>query len=165
MKTRTERNTKMRKIAVGILGGLAAAVAAVGISVAAPASANYGGCYKDTYGNCSYAPLSLATENDSPADMAAWGTTPDQHFAYEVTHDDDAPSFRIMDFPTLKAQGLWACQLRTNGMRGVDAVYALQNIGGYTFDQANNIDSSAVAVYCPWNVPQSPGGIPASPPD
>jgi hypothetical protein len=96
--------------------------------------------------------------------MAAWGTTPDQHFAYLVTHDDEAPGFRIMDFPTLKGQGLWACQLETNGMRDLDATYALQNAGGYTFDQANTIDSSAVSIYCPWNVPPPPGGTPALPP-
>jgi hypothetical protein len=134
-------------LVAGALGGVAA------VGLAAPASAYHGGCYKDTYRNCSYAPLSLATGNDSPADDAAYGTTPDQYFAYYVTHDDDAPEFRIMDFPTLKGQALWACQLRTNGLRGIDAVYALQNAAGYTFDQAKAITSAAATIYCPWNLP------------
>jgi len=133
------------KIAPSVVAGVLG-LAEVGF--AAPASAYYGGCYKDTYGNCYLAPLSLATEKDSPADMDAWGTTKDQHFAYEVTHDDDAREFRILDFSTLKAQGLWACQLLTNGR--TDVVDALQNRGGYTRDQALDIESSAVAVYCPW---------------
>jgi hypothetical protein len=126
------------------------------LSVAAPANAYYGGCYQDIYGNCYYAPLSLATGEDSPADMAAWGNTSDQNFAYLVTHDDNAPGFRIMDFPTVKAQGLWACQMETNGMRSLDATYAVQNAGGYTYDQAEAIKSSAVAVYCNWNVHRVP---------
>ena len=128
------------------------------VEFAAPASAYYGGCYKDEYGNCYFAPLSLATGNDAPADMDAYGTTPDQHFAYFVTHDDDAREFRIIDFPTLKGQAMWACQEQTNGMRGLDVVEALQSRGGYTQDQADNIEASAVAVYCPWVAPPPPPG-------
>jgi hypothetical protein len=132
-------------------------VAAVG--AAAPASAYHGGCYTDAYGNCYYAPLSLATALPSPADRAAYGTTNDQRFAYYVTHDDDAPEFRIVDFPSLKGQALWACQSQTNGMRSLDVIYALQRASGYTFDQANNIHASAVTIYCPWN-----SSAPAPPP-
>ena len=127
-----------------------------------PASAYKGGCYADANGNCYYAPLSLATGDHSSADEAACGTTPDQHFAYFVTDDDNAPEFRIMDFPTLKAQALWACQRESNGMRGLDALYAVQRAGGYTFDQANAITSAGDAVYCPWNVQRGP--VPPPPP-
>ena len=65
--------------------------------------------------------------------MDAYGTTPDQHFAYFVTHDDDAPEFRITNFPVLKAQALWVCQLRTSGMRANTATHALEERGSYTY--------------------------------
>jgi hypothetical protein len=137
---------KLIKIAPSLVTG---ALGLAAVWVASPASAYYGDCYKDTYGNCYYAPLSLATERDSPADMAAWGDTPDQHFAYWVTHDDDAPEFRIIDFSTLKAQGLWACQLLTSGMQNTDVLDALQDKGEYTDDEASDVHASAVAAYCP----------------
>jgi hypothetical protein len=71
----------------------------------------------------------------------------------------------ITDFPTLKAQALWACQQETNGMRSLDAIKALQNAGGYTVDQANNIHASAVTIYCSWNLHlPPPGGTPPPPP-
>jgi hypothetical protein len=142
----------MRKLNT-VAPAVAAALGLVAVAVAGPAGAYHGGCYKDDAGNCYWAPLNLATGDDSPEDMAAWGHTPDSRFAYLVTHDDNAPGFRIMDFSALKAQGLWACQERTNGARGIDVAHALQNMGGYTDDQAINIESSAVAVYCKWNVP------------
>jgi len=87
--------------------------------------------------------------------MAAWGTTPDQHFAYLLTHDDD-PAYNvvIMDFALLKAQGLRACQQETNGMSKLNATDALQSAGGYTFEQANSITSAADVEYCPWNGPR-----------
>jgi hypothetical protein len=144
---------KLSKIGTAAAGafGLAAIV------FAAPTNAYYGGCYKDTAGNCYWAPKSLATANDSPADLDAFGTTPDQHFAYNVTHDDDAPEFKILDFAALKEQAMLACQLRTNGARALDATKAVQNRGGYTFQQANAIASSAVAVYCSSVIPPRPG--------
>jgi hypothetical protein len=129
----------------------AGALGLAAVEVAAPVSASYGGCYKDIYGNCSYAPFSLATKNNSPADMDAWGTTPDQHFAYFVTHDDHFPGFRIMDFPTLKAQVLRACQQETNGMDIITASDQLAAEGGYTASQADSIMSAAETIYCPWN--------------
>ncbi|ORA40401.1 hypothetical protein BST20_07700 [Mycobacterium branderi] len=152
--------SRRTKIATSLVGG---ALGLVAVGVAAPASAYHGGCYVDNYGNCSYAPLSLATEEHSPADRAAWGTTPDQHFAYFVTHDDDAPGFVIMDFPSLKGQALWGCQEETNGMRSLDVVHALERAGGYTFDQANNIHAAAVTIYCPWNAHLPPPSMPTAP--
>jgi hypothetical protein len=132
---------------------LAVALGVAALWLATPANAYYGDCYKDPYGNCIVAPLSLASAAEDAADMAAWGTTPDQHFAYYVTHGDEAPGFRIMDFGLLKAQGLRACQQETNGMSRLNATYALQYAGGYTFEQANNIASAADTEYCPWNGP------------
>lgn len=84
-------------------------------------------------------------------------TRQDQHFAYNVTHDDDAPEFKILDFAALKEQAMLACQLRTNGARALDATKAVQDRGGYTFQQANAIASSAVAVYCSSVIPPPPG--------
>lgn len=128
-----------------------------------PASAYRGGCYVDANGNCNFAPFSLATADESPTDMAAYGTTPDQHFAYYVTHDDDAPEFRIMDFPSQKGQALWACQLETNGMSDLNATHALENAGGYTFDQADAITSAADTIYCPWNLHLPPASVNTAP--
>jgi hypothetical protein len=135
----------------------AGALGLIAIGAAAPAGAYYGGCYKDPAGNCNWAPRSLTTAEDAPADLDAFGSTPDQHFAYNVTHDDDAPEFKILDFAALKEQAMLACQLRTNGARALDATKAVQNRGGYTFQQANAIASSAVAVYCSSVSPRPPG--------
>ena len=95
---------------------------------------------------------------DSPEDMAAYGHTPDSHFAYFVTHDDDAPEFRIIDFPSVKGQALWSCQERVNGLDGVDATNAVERQGGYTEDQARAITSAGAAIYCPWTIKKPPPG-------
>lgn len=134
------------------------------MGLAAPGSAYSGGCYVDANGNCNFAPFSLATGDGSPADRAAFGTTPDQHFAYLVTHDDNAPEFRIMDFPSLKGQALWTCQLETNGISDIDSTHMLENAGGYAFDQANAITSSANTIYCTWNLHLPPADVTTAPP-
>ena len=142
-----------------------AGFAAVGAVVsAAPANAEsgtiYGGCHTDAIGRCMYMTPDQVAAKNSPVDMAAWRGTPDHHFAYWVTHDAAAAWFVIMDFDTVKAQGLRACQLRTNGVDSLEVVYDLQRSGGYTFDQAVNITSSAAAVYCPWVVKDAPAAVP-----
>jgi hypothetical protein len=136
---------------------VAGALGLIAIGAAAPAGAYYGGCYKDPADNCYLAPRSLSTAKDAPADLDAFGTTPDQHFAYLVTHDDDTPEFKILDFAALKEHAMLACQLRTNGARALDATRAVQNSGGYTFQQAGVIEASAVAVYCSSVIPPPPG--------
>ena len=140
----------MKKVAVAILSG-GAAVAAMTVGLG-PASAYPGGCYTDEFGRCAFAPFDPNAVENSPADRAARGNTLDQQFAYFVTHDDDAPNFRIMDFNILKSQALRYCQQVSNGMDKLDALYDLQNLGGYTFDQANSISSAAVVLYCRENL-------------
>ena len=102
-----------------------------------------------------YAAPELMTGPDSPADMAAWGRTPDQHFAYEVTHDDLEPFTVINNFDGVKAEGLLTCGLEARGTGTYAATEYLEAAEGYSFDEAVNVDSSAYAVYCPW-VPVSP---------
>ena len=132
-----------------LLGGATMASIAAGI---APASAYPGGCYADEFGRCIFAPFDPSAVKNSPADRAAYGHTDDQNFAYFVTHGDDAPNFRIMDFNILKSQALRYCQQRSNGVSRVDGVRDLQLLGGYTWEQAANIGSSAVVIYCDWTM-------------
>ena len=86
----------------------------------------------------------------SPADDAAYGTTLDQHFAYYLTHDDDAPNFMIYNFDVLKAQGLRACNQQSSGMSTHDAIRDLESLVGYPDDVAANIVISATVLYCNW---------------
>ena len=139
----------MKKMVVTAIAGAAIGSGLVLLAPAANASI-YGDCYIDNYRRCMYMTPDQVRAKNSPADMAAWGSTPDQNFAYFVTHDEDAPWFVIMDFDLVKAQGLRSCQLQANGVDSLEAVYDLQRNGGYTFDQANNIASSAAVIYCPW---------------
>jgi hypothetical protein len=139
-------------LAAGALG-----VAAVG--VAAPASAVPSYCYTDVYGHCT----AIRYPEGSPSALAAWGTTPDQHFANLLTTSDDPDdNIVIMDFSLVKAQGLRACQQETNGMDHVTVRDQLAASGGYAWEQANNITSAADTIYCPWNGP--PEASPAPPP-
>lgn len=125
----------------------AAAAAAV---AAAPIAAAYDGpCETDNLGRCTYAPLAMATSVDSPANLAAYGETPDQHFAYFLTHDDDVPNFRITDFDLLKAQALRGCELQRGGMRTIDVVESLQQSAGYSYDGAASLILAGNLIYCP----------------
>ncbi len=127
------------------------AVGAAAALLVAPAATAYpGGCYEDPLGRCFFAPISMFAPADSPADLDAYGETPDQHFAYLVTHDDSVPEFRITDFELVKAQGLRGCEQISDGMSHYDAVVDLQQRGGYTEEQATNILASAAPVYCHW---------------
>ncbi|MCX8495946.1 MAG: DUF732 domain-containing protein [Akkermansiaceae bacterium] len=149
----TPQEEAVKKAMLAGLAGLAA-VSAVGL--AAPATASIkGGCYVDDYRRCLYMTPDQMTYGDS-VDMAVYGTTPDQHFAYFVTHSSAAPFLRIIDFDLVKAQGLRVCQLGANGMSSYEAVKDLQRNGGYNFDQANAIGSAAETIYCPWVHPVSP---------
>jgi hypothetical protein len=133
-------------LAAGALG-----VAAVG--VAAPASAVPSYCYTDVYGHCT----AIRYPEGSPSALAAWGTTPDQHFANLLTTSDDPDdNIVIMDFSLVKAQGLRACQQETNGMSGFTVRHQLAALGGYTYEQANHIASAADTEYCQWNLALSP---------
>jgi len=121
----------MKKLmAASLIGGTAAALT-VG---AAPASAYPGLCYMHADGTCQ-------------------SGTPDESF-YRLLTDTSNGTYGtlfVMDFGLVKAQGLRACQLETNGMSNLNATYDLQYVGGYTFEQANGITSAADTIYCPWN--------------
>ena len=126
-----------------------------GLAIGTAAQANTapgvepGGCYTDDLGRCKYAPPELAAPEASPADEAARGTTADQKFAYVLTHDVNTPKFVIMDFDTVKGQGLRACQQRSNG-GGTEVVDDLTQAGGYTISQAVAVMAAAAWAYCPW---------------
>lgn len=154
----------MKKTLITTLAGFAAVGS---LNFAASANADngmiYGDCWVDAYGRCMFMTPDQVTPRNAPADRAAYGSTPDQRFAYYVTHDESTPWFVIMDFELVKAQGLRNCQLQANGVDSLDALYDIQRSGGYTFDQANNIASSAEVIYCPWVNPP-PGYRPAPAP-
>jgi hypothetical protein len=149
-------------VAVSTMLGALLAAGALGVAavrVAAPASAVPSYCYTDVYGHCT----AIRYPDGSAADMGAWGHTSDEHFAYLLTHNDDPRhNIVIMDIPTVKAQGLRACQQETNGMDHVTVRDQLAASGGYAWEQANNITSAADTIYCPWNGP--PEASPAPPP-
>lgn len=129
---------------------LAVSAAALAAVAAAPLAAAYNGpCETDDLGRCTYAPLAMATAVDSPANLAAYGETPDQHFAYLLTHDHDVPNFRITDLDLLKAQALQGCELQRGGMRTIDVVEALQQSAGYSYDGAASVILVGNVVYCP----------------
>jgi hypothetical protein len=137
----------MRKTAVAIL--LSGAAVAAMASGTAPVNAYPGGCETDAFGRCIFAPFDPNAVEDSPADLEAFGTTPDQEFAYWLTHDDDVPNFRIMDFNIVKSQALRVCQQVASGMDWFDAAEDLRNFGGHTEDQAYVVASWARIIYCP----------------
>jgi hypothetical protein len=89
-----------------------------------------------------------------PGGASGFNTDPnaDASFYRLLTgHPEDPDNMTIWNFPLVKAQGLRACQLETSGMSGVsvrDAIAA----EGYTWEDANNIASSADVAYCPWNL-------------
>ena len=144
----------MKKGLVAVLAGLAATGA---VSFAAPVNAYPGGCYTDDFGRCRFAPLELWAPAQSPIDMAAWGSNPDQHFAYWLTHSDDVPNFMIYNFDVVKAQGLQACGLRSRGVRQRDAIAYVQSLtSDYSRDEAANIVISAAVAYCDWVIDRNP---------
>jgi hypothetical protein len=112
-----------------IVGGLAVAVAAVGIATTANA---------DTGGASGYS-------NDPNADA---------RFYHLLTgYPEDSDNMTIWNFPLVKAQGLRAC--RENdipGTRTIDVIDELAASGPYTWEEASNIVSSAITIYCPWNL-------------
>ena len=123
------------------------------IAGAIPANAYEGGCYKDPLGRCFFAPINQSPEASTlEADLDAFGDTPDQHFAYGMTHDDSVPEFRITDFDILKAHGLKACDLRISGMLFEDIDQFIEDLGPYPPDVASVIVSHAVVSYCPWAI-------------
>ncbi len=134
------------------LTAMCAVGAAAALLMAPSATAYPGGCFEDPFGRCFFAPISMFAPAGSPADVEAFGDTPDQRFAYLVTHYDRVPEFRIDDFELIKAQGLRSCEQLSNGMSHYEARVDLQQRGGYTDAVGANIHSAAVAVYCDWSV-------------
>lgn len=118
------------------------------LTVDVPAIAYYGPCYTDNFGRCVHAPTSMMTLKGDPRDKAAFGTTPDQAFAYFVTHDDDTPDFIITNFDLLKSQALRGCELQRSGWSTWDTTTALANEVGYSREVAANIIISGTVVYC-----------------
>jgi hypothetical protein len=131
------------------------AVAAATVAAAPLATAYEGPCETDVFGRCTYAPLAMATSGDSPANLAAYGETLDQNFAYFLTHDDDVPNFRITNFDLMKAQALQGCDLLRGGTLGAEVDEALQQSAGYSYELASLIVIAGSTVYCP-DVPYVP---------
>src|ERR1700722_13206205 len=95
--------------------------------------------------------------------------TPDQHSVFATQDQDfywlltepnqDNPMVR-WDFPLVRSQGIAACQHEDAGETPHQALEDLQYpYGPYSFDEANDITSSAEVIYCPWH------GTSASDPD
>ena len=119
-----------------------------GLLIAPTANAYHGPCFTDSFGRCTQAPTSMITPADSPGDDAAYGDTPDQHFAYYLTHDDDVPNFQVWNFDVLKAQALRGCDLLRNGWDTYDISNALEAEVGYPHDVAANIIIAGAVIYC-----------------
>ncbi len=138
----------MRTVILAAIGGFAAAG---GLSLAAPANAYSGGCYTDNLGRCYKAAAELMTEEGSPLDRAAFGFTPDQHYAYLITHSDHAPFTVIYDFDAAKAEGFLVCAaMAANGSDIYLAARQLQESERYaSFNHAANIAAAAHTIYCP----------------
>lgn len=77
----------------------------------------------------------------------------DQEFYRLLVDPDQDHPMVIWDFPLARAQGIEVCQREDAGETPMQALYHLdREYGGpYTFDDANNISSSADTVYCPWH--------------
>jgi len=127
---------------------LVVSAAAVTLADAPLAAAYDGPCETDVFGRCTYAPIAMASAEDAPENLSAYGETPDQHFAYWLTHDDDVPNFRITDFDLLKAQALQGCELTRGGSTTLDAVQSLERTAGYSFDLASIVILAGNMVYC-----------------
>jgi hypothetical protein len=128
---------------------LTAVVLATALTAAAPAAAYYGPCYTDAYGRCTQAPISMSTPTSTAADSAAYGTTPDQNFAYHLTHDSSLPNYTITNFDLLKSQALEGCNYLRAGWRTYDVINWLQNAAVYPRRIATNIIIAGNVIYCP----------------
>ncbi len=86
----------------------------------------------------------------------------DQEFYRLLTDPDQDDPLVIWNFPGVRSQGIAVCQREDAGEAPYDALLDLtkRRGGPYTFDDANNISSSAKVVYCPWHGswPDAPGG-------
>ncbi len=81
----------------------------------------------------------------------------DQQFYWLLTRPDGA-NLTITSFPSVRAQGIAACQRQDAGEPPYQTLKELQYPSGpYTFDIANSIISAAEAIYCPWHI-GSPAG-------
>jgi hypothetical protein len=86
------------------------------------------------------------------APTASASASQDAEFYRLLTTDQDHPMV-IWDFPGIRSQGIATCQREDAGETPMQALYYLdRRYGGpYTFDDANNISSTADVVYCPWH--------------
>jgi hypothetical protein len=77
----------------------------------------------------------------------------DQDFYRYLTEPDQDHPMVIFNFPLVRSQGIASCQREDAGATPMQSTYYLdRRYGGpYTFNDANNISSSADTVYCPWH--------------
>jgi hypothetical protein len=127
--------------------GITIAAAAMG---SAPTASAYPsicgpGTYQDAYGVC--LPI--------PAYSGPLGGQDSQFLRLLTNPDQDYPMV-IWNFPLVKAQGVQACQLQDQGADALTALHQLEAQGGYSFEAANSIVSSAMVVYCPWYLTPMP---------
>jgi hypothetical protein len=82
----------------------------------------------------------------------------DQRFYHLLTDPDQERPMVIWNFAEVRSQGIASCQRQDAGESPYRATKDLERPNGpYTFDDANNITSSAAVIYCPWhNAPPSP---------
>ncbi|HEY4796640.1 MAG TPA: hypothetical protein VII18_21555 [Mycobacterium sp.] len=102
----------------------------------------------------------LAFASIGLATPAQADTNQDQEFYRELTRPNQDHPMVVWDFAAIRSEGIASCQQEDAGatpMRALD--YLDRRYGGpYTFDEANNITSSAGVIYCPWHDAPVPAG-------
>jgi predicted lipoprotein with Yx(FWY)xxD motif len=84
--------------------------------------------------------------------------TQDQEFYRLLTDPDQTHPMTIWNFAEVRSEAIASCQRQDAGESPYRATTDLERPSGpYTFDDANNITSSAATIYCPWhNAPPPP---------
>lgn len=76
----------------------------------------------------------------------------DQRFYRLLTDPDQDHPLVILNFALVRSQGIAACQRVDAGETPYHALKDMQYPNGpYTFDEANDISSTAETIYCPWH--------------
>jgi hypothetical protein len=83
----------------------------------------------------------------------------DQEFYRLLTEPDQDHPMVIWNFALVRSWGIGACELEDAGVTPYQATKDLQSPNGpyITFDDANNVASSAETIYCPWHHAGMPG--------
>lgn len=93
----------------------------------------------------------------------------DQEFYRLLTEPNQDHPMVIWNFAEVRSEGIAACLRQDAGEPPYQSIQDLERPNGpYTFDEANNIASSAETIYCPWHGPpagsEDPSWVKASAP-